>query len=395
MLPGERFRLHVSTTAPRFSARAFRMGRQPVEGVGVGGGAGEAAGGGAGRGRHGDRRPLGPVADRGHHRLARGRLPRQARRLHRRPALRPDHRALGLHRRSRGDRERGHHLAGVQPVGRAQPLHGPRRVRVPLPGGHLRPPLRRHRRPALPGLRGGGAGRGRAERGAACVPDEPGPRAGRAGRRPRGDLARPRRVLVARHAQGRDRRQGPRHEPRLPRRQRRLLAHRHARQAGRVRQGAGLRAVAGVGAGELADRADVRLLPGRGGLPGQQAGALDLRGDAGAALPRDGRRGDRQGVAGVAARCPGAGRVAVLVRRAGQRHAQHVLHGAERGRGVRLRDHALGVRAARAAVRPRRHRLRRRLHPPGHAQPPHPLRQGPAGHAEPGAQPPRPAARVP
>ncbi|MFD0477860.1 hypothetical protein ACFQ0B_64125 [Nonomuraea thailandensis] len=29
VLPGERFRLHVSTTAPRFSARAFRMGANP------------------------------------------------------------------------------------------------------------------------------------------------------------------------------------------------------------------------------------------------------------------------------------------------------------------------------------------------------------------------------
>ncbi|MEV4178493.1 N,N-dimethylformamidase beta subunit family domain-containing protein [Nonomuraea sp. NPDC049709] len=30
VLPGERFRLHVSTTAPRFSARAFRMGANPA-----------------------------------------------------------------------------------------------------------------------------------------------------------------------------------------------------------------------------------------------------------------------------------------------------------------------------------------------------------------------------
>ncbi|MFC4119443.1 N,N-dimethylformamidase beta subunit family domain-containing protein [Nonomuraea zeae] len=31
VLPGERFRLHVSTTAPRFSASAFRMGANPVK----------------------------------------------------------------------------------------------------------------------------------------------------------------------------------------------------------------------------------------------------------------------------------------------------------------------------------------------------------------------------
>ena len=105
--------------------------------------------------------PVGALAHRGHQRLGARRLPVPPRRP-RRPALRTADRAHPVQRGPGRDRQRGHHLAGLQPVGRLQPLQRPRRQTArPGPGGVVRPPLRvRHaRRGPVPAVRAGrGAG---------------------------------------------------------------------------------------------------------------------------------------------------------------------------------------------------------------------------------------------
>ena len=87
--------------------------------------------------QHG-RHPLAAVADRRHRPgLAAWGLPAQAGGDHR-PAVRaPD--GPGRHQPGRpGGDERGHHLAGLQPVGRLQPVRGTRRAAGdPLPSGVL------------------------------------------------------------------------------------------------------------------------------------------------------------------------------------------------------------------------------------------------------------------
>ena len=170
-------------------------------GLGVGPGPRPAADGGAHRGRHphGDR-PLAAVADDQHRELAARLLPAAPGCLQRGRAVRADHGPVGEHGGRGGHPQRQHHLAGVQRLGRVQPLPGPGRAAGrPRLRGELRPPLRRRRRGAFPRLRPGDHRAGRTHRDPARLRDRrrPRPAPGPAGRRPRGHHPRPRRVLLA------------------------------------------------------------------------------------------------------------------------------------------------------------------------------------------------------
>ena len=140
VLPGERFRLlRLHHGRPLHRAGLpdglVRRGRSQ-EGVGVGAPARQAAGPARDdrRDPHGDRRPLEARTDRRHLRLARGLLPPPAGRRHRRPALRPRHREIRLHPGPPGRRQRGHHLAGLQPTGAAAASTGAPAVSRTAPG---------------------------------------------------------------------------------------------------------------------------------------------------------------------------------------------------------------------------------------------------------------------
>ena len=137
---GDTVTLFVSTKAAQFHVEAYRMGYYQ----GIGAPAGLAVGRGrrrptaaadAHRRHQHHRMPLDALADRDHRpHLAPGRLPAEAGRHDRRAAVRPAVRAgRRLAGRHRHPAERDH-LAGLQPLGRLQPLlRQPRTGRSPSP----------------------------------------------------------------------------------------------------------------------------------------------------------------------------------------------------------------------------------------------------------------------
>ncbi len=160
----------------------------------------------------------------------------------RRAELRAAHPPRRLEPRRSGDPELGDDVAGVQRLGRIQPVPRPRRSRsarapassrstVPTRRGGVRPTSSGSSRPSgLPG---------RAARTRRHLLDRrrPAPAARAPDEAPRADLARTRRVLVERDASRRARRPLARGQPGVPRRERRLPAHPPGRVAARERTG--------------------------------------------------------------------------------------------------------------------------------------------------------------
>ena len=222
-----------------------------------------------------------PQPDDRHRRLAAGLLRAQARHRIRLADGRALHRLLAVGAWNGGVGRSRHDVAGVQRVGRLQPVLRPRGRPAQL-GRQLRPAVQPgDRRERLPHGRPPGGAAGRAARDPAELLRERRPRPGlqRPRRRPWVRLDGSRRVLDAGDARGGRASPRRRHEPGLPRREHDVLADPPGRPAAdRVpvgrRPGPAARhpargghvAVprrAGARAGADRDRDDVRVLPGR------------------------------------------------------------------------------------------------------------------------------------
>jgi hypothetical protein len=105
-----------------------------------------------------------------HGRLAGGRVSAASGRGQRAPAPSPAHRALHPGRGTYRPDARPGHLAGVQRVGRVQPVRRPvGRLRHPVPGRQFRPALRLRGQRQVPDVRAGAGGSGRTARHTAGV----------------------------------------------------------------------------------------------------------------------------------------------------------------------------------------------------------------------------------
>ena len=364
-------------------------------GLGVGPGPRAAPDGGAHRGGHPHgHRPVAAVADGRHPELAARFLSAAPGRRQRGRAVRAGHGPVGEHRGGGGHPQRQHHLAGVQRLGRLQPLPGAGRAAA-RPGlrGELRPPLRSERRGPVPVLRPEGDRAGRADRGPARLRNRrrPRPAPGPAGRSPRGHLPRPRRVLLAGDAERARPGQGRRDQPGLPRRERDLPARQVRRRgSGRhllqgryprpaVRQGqradhAAVAGPAGSAAGERDHRGVLRVQPGerrRTSSTPRRAGSSPAPGLPRRALPRPGGTRVRPAQPGraVPAAAGDPRPFPADLRRLFHLRRFRVLHRRQRRGGVRVRHDALGVRHAGAVLRARREPGRRAVRRPGHAEP--------------------------
>ena len=324
-----------------------------------------------GAGRH-DRLGAGRVRVQARHRPTRGRV----------GGARPVRRPLPVHGRAGGAGRARDDVAGLQRLGRLQPL--PRSGRRPsCVGGELRPPVSRA------GLRPDAVRRaaGRGHRGAcaasAGVPDQPRPAhlAGDPARGPRLRVDGARRVLDATHApngRSRPRRRG---EPGLSRRQHDVLADPARRRWDRSSGGrrVPLRRAPGPGhrpapahgtvpcrarrpgGRARADGDGLRVLPRRRAVPRGVARMVGLRrhGRPPRRLLRPpGRRRGRPRLSRPVDAAAAAGALPhdVLVRRRPDVGAVGLLQRGERGRCLQRRHAALDLRAGRPvlAVPPRR-----------------------------------------